>query len=137
MSPYVTQHYLVQGGPFAGPMSLPEGTQQNALALAAALTDPHAAGIAPETCHMVSSQQGGDILQRLSQEVSAGDGLLVYWTGRSRVDRTGKLQLALALQPDASVSWLAVQDLVEAMKEIDSPDRLLGRFLRISDQPVV
>ncbi|MBX9365572.1 caspase family protein [Streptomyces sp. WAC04114] len=126
MAPYVTHNFVVQGGPLAGPMSLPEGTQQNARTLAAALTDPDLAGLSPETCHVVSSLHEDDFLQRFTREVPAGDGLIVYWTGgRCRADRSGRLQLALPVANQTRDDWLDVQDLVAAMKGVDSPDRLL------------
>ncbi|MFJ9909428.1 hypothetical protein ACIRVK_42560 [Streptomyces sp. NPDC101152] len=126
MVPYATHNYVVQGGPLAGPMSLPEGTRRNASTLAAALTDPDLVGGSPDTCHVVSPLHDDDLLQRFSREVPPGDGLIVYWTGgRCRADLSGKLQLALPLHDDARDLWLNVQDLVEAMKGVDSPDRLL------------
>ncbi|MYT68304.1 MULTISPECIES: caspase family protein [unclassified Streptomyces] len=126
MAPYTTHNYVVQGGPLAGPMSLPEGTRENASVLAAALTDPDVVGLAPEMCHVVSPESDDDFLNRFSREVPAGDGLIVYWTGgRCRASLSGKPQLALPLQEDGRDVWLDVQDLVEAMKAADSPDRLL------------
>ncbi|MCW8382404.1 caspase family protein [Streptomyces justiciae] len=126
MVPYVTHNYVVQGGPLAGPLSLPEGTRHNASSLAAALTDPDVVGVSPETCRVVSPLQDDDLLQRFSREVPPGDGLIVYWTGgRCRANLSGKLQLALPLHDDARDLWLDVEDLVEAMRGVDSPDRLL------------
>ncbi|MFD9587607.1 hypothetical protein ACFWBM_23310 [Streptomyces sp. NPDC059980] len=107
-------------------MSLPEGTQQNAATLAAALTDPDLAGISPETCHVVSPLHEDDFLQRFTREVSPDGGLIVYWTGgRCRADLSGRLQLALPGEDQAGQDWLDVQDLITAMNAVDSPDRLL------------
>lgn len=126
VAPYVTQHFLVQGGQADEPAFLPPGTRNNASVLAEALTDPHAGGVDPQTCHRVLPLTTEDVLGRVEDGGSDGDGLFVYWTGHCRLSAEGTLQLALASGPGrTSAEWLAARDLVQAMTRSGSRDRLL------------